>query len=381
MGRLVLDLEHVCAEHANEAFEYLIKAVGEDGDLWSPHPNPLVRRIVEVFTARGLQRSSDLTTELEAWLKGDRHRPGAEGPPRPEGAMQRWGPDELKLVKLYLEALRPDEFMISDWEMVVDYLVQRYLPAEDLRTEAEWLATRSTLMGRVQAAMGELDAEQADSVLAILPPLEMADGLGLTSAARAVLGFARARACENVGALSDSTRHRLKTIVVDHLEGVYTGDRRSGAAHSLETKLFDAGGQLNRDWRRIAVTEATNAVNSGFIASCQPGTKVRRVEQYGGACPYCRSINGLVLTVVSSDAADKDWDKSVWVGKTNSGRSASPKKRTADGLQDRTAEELWSIPAGAVHPNCRGSWVEVSGASADPEFDAWLEAQRTGRPA
>ena len=368
---LLIDLDGL--GDADGALEHLCKASAEGGgDIWSPHPNPLVRRIVEVFTERGLARSAELRKELEAWLGGDRHRPDMVRPNRPPGMMQRWSKAELDLVKTYLEALRPDEFTLEDWLMVVDYLVQRYLPETDLRTEADWLSTRSAMMGKVVAALGDVNEARADVLLAHLPSPDRAGKvLGLSPEAQAAITFGRARACERVVALSDAQRHRLRNIVVDHQEAVHLGDR-VGAAESLQSKLLDAEGILNRDWRRIAVTESTEMAGQGFIAAQKPGTKVRRVEVYAGACDFCRSIDGTVMTVADPKADHKDGEKEVWVGKSQDGRAASARKRGPGGLVERDPGERWWVTAGAIHPSCRGSWVKVSAASADPTFDAWL---------
>ena len=376
---LLVDIGHLCDHHVDDVIEHLCKAQGEETlDVWAPHPNPLVRRIAQVFTDKGLRRSEALTRELSAWLAGDRHKPEMARQPRPEGAMERWSPAELDLVRTYLQALRPSDFTLDDWLCVVDYLVQRYLPTSDLRTEAEWLASRSALMGRIAAAMGDVDEARADTLLTRLPPVQDAGVLGLTPEMRAVLDFGRARCCDRVVSISEQARMRMRAIVVDHQEAVYLGDR-AGASESIQSKLLDSEGLLNRDWRRIAITEATENVNQGFIASCKPGTKVRRVERYAGACDFCRSINGAVLTVVEPTRAEKSDDKNVWVGKTNADRSASPRKRTPLGLVERDPHEMWTIPAGAVHPHCRGAWVAASTASGDPTFDAWLAAQRESR--
>ena len=132
---------------------------------------------------------------------------------------------------------------------------------------------------------------------------------------------------------------------------------------------------MNRDWRRIAVTEAGENANQGLIASLQPGARVRRMEQYRGACPYCRKINGTVLTVVDAANKDKDGVTQVWVGKNNIGRSGAPRKRVGAELIPRLAAELWWVPAGTVHPHCRGQWHVLEGAKPgdDPSFQAWLD--------
>ena len=377
MAALLLDLSDVDDHHVDSTLEHLCKAHEHEptADIWEPHSNPLVRKIVELFTARGLERSDLLKAELQAWMSGGRHRPQAAPAARPAPAMVRWSLDELRLVQTYLEALAPASFTLDDWMMVVDYLVQRYLPTSDLRSEADWLASRAAMMGRVQAALGEATAPEADTILtALAMPADMARAAAaLTPVQRAVLDFGRARAAEHVVGLADAQRQRMRNLIVDHAEAKFLGDA-ARADEALQSKLLDAFGTLNRDWRRIAVTEATENANQGFVAAQAPGTKIRRVERYRGACPNCRAINGLVLTVVEPQTANKDGQDEVWVGKTNVGRSASPKKRGDDGLIDRPPEERWWPAAGAMHPHCRGSWERVGAARRDPTFDAWLES-------
>lgn len=370
MSPLLVDLAGLRASTVDDALDLLAKAESEGGgDIWAPHPNPLVRRIVEVFSSRGLQRSKALTDELGRWLNGDRPQLSTAVPPtRPDEAMLRWTPDELRLVRTYLEALRPAEFMLDDWLLLVDWLVQRYLPLTDLRSEADWLATRAGFMGRIQAALGDVGADDADLILTHLPPPPEAAKL-VPPTTQAAIAFGRARACEAVTAISDQTRHRLRSIVTDHVEAQLTGAPFGG---SLESKLRDAEGALNRDWRRVAVTEATELAGQGFIAAQSPGTRVRRVEQYRGACSFCRGIDGSVLTVVAADDPKKDGEKDVWPGKSNRGRSGAARRRGEGGLIDRDPGERWWVPAGAAHPNCRGRWVLVGAVPADPTFEAWL---------
>jgi hypothetical protein len=196
---------------------------------------------------------------------------------------------------------------------------------------------------------------------------------------RSAIEFGRARACENVVQLSDQARHRMRKLVVDYQEATFLGDR-AGAAESLQGRLLDEFGTLNRDWRRIAVTEATENIDQGFVASCAPGTRLRRIERYRGACPFCRKIDGAIMTVVAASAPVKDGETEVWLGKTNIGRSASPQRRVGGKLVDREPHERWWIAAGAQHPHCRGSWVRVTGATPDPEFNAWLDSLNRSAP-
>lgn len=383
---LLLDVACLCDAHTNEALEYLHKAAGEDPPpdfAFDEHPNPFVRRIVNLFTQRGLDRIEGLRSELNRWLRGEMHQAVGLAPAeRPPEAMLRWDQTQLGIVRLYLENLQPSLFTLDDWMLLVDYLAQRYLGVADLRSEADWLATRSALMGRVEAAMGPATISETDMVLATLPTTieDAVAVLGLTPLQRAVIDFGRARCSENVTSLADEARHRLRKLIVDYQEAGFLGIR-ADVSEALQTKLLDAFGTMNRDWRRIAVTEATENANQGFIATQAFGAKVRRVEKYRGACAFCRAIDGKIMEVVDPASAEKDGATQVWVGKTNIGRSASPRKREGGELIEREPHEMWWCAAGAQHPHCRGSWVNVGGASDDPEFDAWLETLgRRGKP-
>ena len=374
---LFVDLIEAGEARTNDALELLCKAHGDDdASIWDEHPSPFVRRLVELFTQRGLMRLAGFREELQAWLEGHRHAPGALLP-RPPGSWERWSDDDLGLVGLYLRSLPPEDWTLDDHMMVVDYIAQRYLPASDLRTEAEWLAVRAAMMGRVQANMESLAAEQADVLLPVLPE-------ALTSAParlKAVTEFAVNRAAENVTRVGDDTRHRMRTLVAQRLERNASGDM---TGPSLETELGDAFGALNRDWRRIAVTEAGEAQCQGFVAMQPAGAKVKRVERYRNACAWCAKLDGKVFEVVDPAAAEKDGATQVWIGKTNVGRSAAPRKRVGDLLVEREPREMWWPAAGAQHPHCRGRWVPVldDTPGQDAEFSAWMHAKlkATARP-
>lgn len=373
---LFLDLLHLSESETDGALEYIYKAHHDHDDgIWEPHDSPLVRRLIELFTQRGLDRLAAVKAELEAWTLGMKHVPSVTPVAKP-GMMAHWSPAELSLVQLYLEALPPAQWTLDDHMMAVDFVVQKYLPPDAMATEAEWLAVRAGLMGKVQAALDTPPTfKQADAILAALPTTVAgaAQHIPMVPAQRATLEFARMRCVESVRALSDQAAHQMRSVVLQHLEQVAT---QGNVGPSLQSKLLDVFGGLNRDWRRIAVTEAGEAQLQGLIASLPPGAKVKRVEQYRSACSFCRSIHGVVATVVDAAAKNKDPDTQVWVGKNNIGRSASPRKRVGNVLVPREKHELWHLPAGLAHPHCRGRWVVVDDGKAkdlDPQFAAILE--------
>jgi hypothetical protein len=378
---LFLNLIELSARATDDALEYIYKAHSHDGDgdgIWKPHESKLIRRLIELFSQRGLDRLESVKKEIEAWTLGQRHAPSPTPVALPPGSMARWSDAERQLAKIYLESLPPAAWSLDDHMLAIDLVVQQYLPPDVLTGEAEWLAVRAGLMGKVQANMkAEPTAKQADAVLAAMPSTVAgaAQHFALQAAEKSALDFARVRCAENVRALSDSVRHKMRGVVLDHLEQAQSGTPAGG--HSLQTKLLDTFGTLNRDWRRIAITEAGEAQLQGLIASLKPGTKVKRVEQYEGACGFCRKIDGVVATVVEPSKPNKNPDTEIWPGKNNIGRSASPRKRVGDVLVEREPHEMWHLPAGLAHPNCRGRWIVLEDTAQpgdDPAFADWLAA-------
>ena len=375
MSRVFIDFTAMTCCATNDALEYIFKSTHDhDSGIWSQHESVLIRRLVELFTKRGLDRLAAVKQAIIDWESGVNHKPAEVIPTKP-GMMVRWNADELALVKIYLEALPPEQWTLDDHMMSVDYVVQRYLPLDELTTEAEWLATRAGMMGKVQANMkGEATPKQADVILAALPSTVAAAAQMFTQTLleQHTLAYGNLRAVENVRALTDEVRHKMRALVMQHVaDKVVSGDT---TGRSLEGQLLDAFGILNRDWRRIAVTEAGECQNQGFIASVKPFSKVKRVEQYANACAFCKKIHGRIAEVVPADHPDKDGTTQIWPGKNNIGRSASPRKRVGDDLVERTEDEMWWLPAGLAHPHCRGRWVPVldDEPGDDPEFGDWL---------
>jgi len=151
---ILVDITCACDEHTDAALEMLHKAMGEEppgSDIWAEHPNPYLRTIVELFTKRGLERIAGVQEELGKWLSGSQYDPRLLRPTRPGGVMQRWSQAEVAIARVYLQALPPEQWTLDDWLMLIDYLAQRYLPIDDLRSESDWMASRSHLMGRAQS--------------------------------------------------------------------------------------------------------------------------------------------------------------------------------------------------------------------------------------
>ena len=369
---LLLDVSRVPECCTDDALEGLYKALrDEDGrrrDVWEPHDDVWLTALVEQFSASGLDKLQALKAavlrELKRLAKGKGG--GADKSARPS-SLAPWTSDHLERVRAYLEGLPPGALDAEDWALLVEYLVRRYLPLEELAGEAEWLVTKAVATGVLRAHSAQ--APEAAAVAAVLPMLpsvvdELVRSWRLSDAAQQVLRYAREQAVGAVVGLTEAARAGIRQEVLQHMRARVLGEPLTW--QSLQARLFERFDALNRDWRRIAVTEATEAAGQGVIAALPPGALVRRIEMYHGACEWCRRLDGKVMRVVSPDKEDKDGWSEVWPGKTNVGRSRSPHKRVGDALVPRGPDELWWPAAGAQHPHCRGRWEPVKVPQSKP---------------
>lgn len=173
--------------------------------------------------------------------------------------------------------------------------------------------------------------------------------------------WAQSHAAEHVTAMSDDARHRIAQVVLDSMQ-----EGRSSEATARV--LLDHMGSMNRDWRRIALTEMHSNYSNGMLAALI-GEEVEWLAARD-ACPHCRQYHQRRFRVLEPTDPDRDFHKHVWPGKTNVGRSFSP--RTRDG-RERTKDEL-AGPAIPAHPHCRCSWGRVlRKIKADPRLEAYLK--------
>lgn len=291
---------------------------------------------------------------------------------------RRWDEGEFARIAHYLEAKHATGYTLDDWLLVVDLLIQRYLPAGVINTEAEYLTVRAAILGKIEANQARLKAQSlhvqdmvefVPTTFAAVPPRV------LTPIERATLEAAKALAAQSIRGISEKTRHAMKQMIVEHVQAQVLG-QKEGTVQALGQRLFDSFGGLNLDFYEIARFEMGECSNQGFVAAQAPGAKVRRVEAYHGACKFCRSIDGKVFEVVSPAAPEKDGEKQVWLGKTNICRSASLRKKVNGVMIDRPESEMWWPAAGLQHSDCRGLWLPVSEKppAVSQEFEDWLQA-------
>lgn len=376
MSALLIDFGEVPAAHCDDCLGELFKALAVDPtasldrSMWSPHENPYLRWHVEDVTRRFQLILEVLQNAFSRALTGE-----PIGDLRKAEPWLRWDETEFQAARLFLESTAPARYGLDEWMLLVDYLIHRYLPDGVINSLAEYLTVRAALLGKIQANTHHPLSPPDLAHLAELVPTTFAKipERALTPVELGTLRIAKARAAMHISDVTDAARAKMKTLIIEHVQAQMLG-QTEGTGERLRSRLFDSFGQLNRDFRRIAVTESGECCNSGFIAATPAGRKVRRLEAYQGACEFCRSISGKIFTVVDAAAPDKNPDTDIWIGKSNVGRSAAPRKRVGGELVEREAHELWWCAAGVQHPHCRGSWLYVNEmvAGASPEFSAWL---------
>lgn len=382
---LLIDFGAVPAAHCDGCLDHLFKALAEqpnpadEGAIWRRVEIPWIAQHVEDVTA-WLQRV--LLAVQEAVAEAMTGKPG--GTLRKAAPWERPDDAERERRRARLEALSPAAWSLEDWMDFCELVIADHLPEEVIRTMADFAVVRAQLSGKIGAAMERMALpvptdRRAAAIVSTLPVSRR--GLPpkiLTPVESAILDIAAERAAIFIGDLRDDTRKRIKQVVIEGVRKTVLGER-DGGDDMLRDRLFQEFATLNRDMRRIAVTETAEAHNTGYVAGHAPGTRITRIEAYRGACDWCRSISGKTFTVVDPANPQRNGERDVWVGKANTGRSASPKMREGGALVERAPDQRWWVAAGVQHPHCRGRWVMAPAAEqpkrgdgADPAVMDWL---------
>ncbi len=238
--------------------------------------------------------------------------------------------DELNHLQSLIDASMPNYGPLLEAYAVRAVLLGRIKRVADQNT----LQMMGTMIERLPARIEQLSLE--------LPPVVLTDSEGkkmavqlhpLSDAEKHAILYADQHAAQYV----TNATTRLKTGI----QQIVTDSRRNRETPQVvQQRLLDRFGEQNRDWRRIALTEITDAMANGYLASLKSGQRVT-VQGSAHACEDCkRMLIGKIFIV--SDRPD-DPLTHVWPGKTNIGR------KKAD----------W-IPTIPLHPHDRCRFTAVS---------------------
>lgn len=357
---------------------------GSGARLWRPNPDPVLAELEDALTAAGVAHLGRVLAFLLKAL-------GAE--PRPEWLAKALPEADFGGLEPLLKAALETPW--GGWEEARAHFRSKNVTPEDLMRLARWVTTELVKGAGLKAAMQRVALQAflyrrwlAQRQLPSALPRTLGDvpriaPLGAREARS--LAFVVEHALEEAAAFPERVRQALSRAL---LEAAANGEPlpalarrlRDAAAASFEEPPEDLLSvtfwTLNRDWRRLAVTEAARAANHGLLSSLKPGSRVRW-NALPDACGYCKQYDGRVFTVVNADRRDKDGEVEVWAGKSNFGRSPARRKRVNGELLERPPEERY-WPTQPAHPNCRCWWsvVEEPAPGREPQEPPDLEAFR-----
>src|SRR5947209_795157 len=89
-GPVFVDFSLLSAPATDEVLEFIFKSThNHDSGIWSQHESVLIRRLIELFTKRGLDRLEHVKQAIIDWQNGTNHKPVESLPVKP-GMMARW---------------------------------------------------------------------------------------------------------------------------------------------------------------------------------------------------------------------------------------------------------------------------------------------------
>ena len=249
---------------------------------------------------------------------------------------------------------------------IINEFIQKYLKVSPESVEA--IAVRTFVLGKI-IATAEKELKSRKIILDTLPKnLKLAaKQYSLNLKEVNAIRFAQTSAAEHITKITETTR---RTVVDSIVQAAKNRKHPRKLAQELRSKITDSGSNLNRDWERVAVTEAGETSNNGFIATQPVGSYVVGVS-FPDACDWCKAnINGKVFRVADGSPGDysdlapsssqykelaQRWETEIWVGKSNVGRSRYGRKYVSGSLVHREHHEIaQGAPIG--HPNCRCRW-------------------------
>lgn len=298
--------------------------------FWGPHPDVAIARIEQPFFEVGQDYLRALYAAVLGW-KTSKVRPLTKAFHVDPGQIDGWG----KLADLFNSKL-PATQLMDGWGQVVQKLSGVLLPQATIEAAAQRMALESSLLWRLGQRV----------IHPIEMPWEKAEK-ALSPAQAASMEWAKVHGMFYLQKLDDEAKLALREILVQSKEA------HEGIT-GLERRLFDKMSGLNRDWRRIALTETGMAVTNGQLASVPAGIKhIARWIASPMACPHCLKYAAQVFEVLQEPDLAKG-QTALWPGKNNVGRSAYHWSHKLGRYRDST-EMYW--PCQPLHPNCACSFV------------------------
>lgn len=349
---MLLDLTYTHDEASNAAIEYLCKSV-EDSLLFAAHPTDALLGAVEDLSYVWLNAALTALYDRALWVFT------GQGGILKKATMPDDGPEQrCRKLEAQVKDAIPGTLPMSTYLAIVDCLMSQYMPIAVLESEAQRQSVRQYMAGQYRQRKPGQYGDVKEAALRLPESIPQAVQTGLVHPIdEARLRVAQASAVRHVQDLSQAARSKMRRVVIDAERERINNRTAAFSPQRVQQALLDNFAELNRDWRRIAVSETGMNAADAFLGASANGETVRWMA-HPGACAYCQSMSGRIFTVVAPEAPDKDPETQVWAGKhvLNIGRAISKRKRTEAGLVERGADEH-VVPAILAHPSCRCQWV------------------------
>ncbi|NCC27872.1 MAG: hypothetical protein EOM22_06920, partial [Gammaproteobacteria bacterium] len=140
---ILIDIGHLscgCTDHALESLHKALATEPPVSTIWAPHQDIIVAGHIEDVTSRGL----GILASIEASLP--------LGRPLAKSQWVRMDDATMELARRRFADRDPDSLDVDDWLLWIDWVVSAHLSPETVLDEAEYLAARAVMAGRIQAA-------------------------------------------------------------------------------------------------------------------------------------------------------------------------------------------------------------------------------------
>ncbi len=264
---------------------------------------------------------------------------------------------------------------INDLKKIDDFVKNYYY--KKLSTIELWI-TRAFVLGKLLEGYETSPQYKIISINAMPETIKDAiEKYHLTKNEINAINYSLSHGAEHLVSATNATITEVSRIVAD---GMAKRKTKRDIYRELEESFQKDEGEVNRNWKRVAIQEINTAFNEGYIAQFKPGTFLLGISMQD-RCDNCGAlIDGKVYPIVSAELIedysemDKNsieykkqkflWENAVWQTKNNVGRSSSKKKRMTNEsgeteFVDREHFEL-SMPCIPLHIYCRCRWVRIN---------------------
>lgn len=294
-------------------------ALSYETDIWQPDPDPWIATLEKSLTELG----SRTLIRVHANTHDALHLPPIDASSIREAyhattlikAQERnWNKalEQLQALRGYGTNIPP-----TAYRNLADAITEKWWSEGRLATRAERHAIATYLIGRMRAEP------------TYTPPDTLEANVIESRHARA-LEYLAANAAEHITNLEALTRHQIKQAIN---QAAQSGTSPTDLAQDLLMRFQ----RLNRDWRRVALTETAQARNDGYLSIIPDGEQIEWSATHD-ACPICRHHHARTYITGHGDPRTH-----VWPGKPPTPPGTTPRD--------------W--PRIPIHPHCRCRWVRT----------------------